>query len=110
MNQITDNITRNEFSHITQNSDGKIFIQFDDYSLVDSRPSFGHNRLLPTIHHISPIELLYGPARSRPASLHALEIESVDKIRDSAKYVSKFKVNPKTNIVQDADSISTKIV
>lgn len=107
-NKVTENLTRHEFSNITQNPDGKVFLQFDDRSLVDSRHSFTHNRLMPAVHHISPIEPSYGPARSKPASLHTLDTESVSRLRNTAKYVENLSVNPKDNIVRIADNISDK--
>jgi len=118
--QITDTVSNTEYSHITQNPDGRICIQFDDNSSTYSRQSFSNNRMLPTINssynrhsftsrrllpdiqHISPVEPVYGPARNRAASLHTISTKVGDKP------VERVKINPKTNIVQDNDNISDK--
>jgi len=96
------------FSHISQNPNEKVFIQFNDRSVVYNRHAFSHNRLMAAVHHISPIQPSYGPARSRPASLHTLDTESVNRLRNTAKYVENLSVNPKDNIVRIADNISDK--
>jgi len=109
--QITNTVTNTEYSHITQNSDGRICIQFDDNSSTYNRQSFSNNRLLPTIspnynrhsfsnhkrlpaiQHISPVEPVYEPARHRAASLHTISTKI------SNKPVERVKINPQTNIV-----------
>lgn len=64
-----------EYFHITQNPDGKIYIEFNDKPHVYNRRSFFSCRDLLDIQHISPINLdvpIYGSARSRPLSLRTL--------------------------------------
>ncbi|WMV33437.1 hypothetical protein MTR67_026822, partial [Solanum verrucosum] len=90
-NQLTDAVTNSNFSHTSQNSDGRICIQFTDNSYAPHRQSFANSMSL-SFHHISLIEPIYGPARDRAASLHTIT-------SDSNSVVEKVKIDPRTNIV-----------
>ena len=98
--QLAEDVTNSELTQVTQNPDGRICLQFDSNPPV-YRNSFSIPRRLPSIHHISPIEPDYGPARNRAASLHT--INSADS-HITPKGVEKIKINSKTNIVQDFDN------
>ncbi|KAK6774101.1 hypothetical protein RDI58_029340 [Solanum bulbocastanum] len=96
---MADAVINSEYSHITQNPDGRICIQFHDIPYI--RHSFTSNRRLSVIHHISPIDPVYGPAGNRAASLHTIPlIISADQ---NNRLVNKIKINPSLNIIRAND-------
>ncbi|KAG5610396.1 hypothetical protein H5410_021677 [Solanum commersonii] len=100
--QMSNIVTNSEYSHITQNPNGGICIQFDDKNVPYSRHYFS-NRRLPAIHHISPIEHVYGPACNHATSLHTIPlIISADQ---SNRLFNKIKIDPRTNVVQANDNL-----
>ncbi|KAK6789460.1 hypothetical protein RDI58_013260 [Solanum bulbocastanum] len=99
---MVDAVTNSEYSHITQNPDDRICMQFNDIPF--SRHSSSSARRLPTMHPISLIDSVYGLARNRAASLHTLAlIISVDQ---NDRFVNKIKINPRLNIVHANDIAS----
>ncbi|KAK6775128.1 hypothetical protein RDI58_026129 [Solanum bulbocastanum] len=99
---MADAITNSEYSHITQNPDGRICMQFND--IYFSRHSFSSARRLSVMHHIFPIDHVYSPARNRAVSLHTLL--SVISADQSDRLVNKIKINPRLNIVYANDIAS----
>ncbi|KAK6782390.1 hypothetical protein RDI58_020186 [Solanum bulbocastanum] len=95
-------VTNSEYSHITQNPDGRICMQFNDIPF--SRHSFSSARRLLAMHHISPIDPVYGSACNRVASLHTLL--SVISADQNDRFVNKIKINPRLNIVHANDIAS----
>ena len=101
--QVAEEVTNSDYSHITQNPDGKICIEFSDNSPVYNRRSFSGYRRLPEIQHISPISHAgpsYGSARRRSLSIHTLS----DTMSEGL--VERVRIDPKTNIVQATDKLS----
>ncbi|KAK6796193.1 hypothetical protein RDI58_003894 [Solanum bulbocastanum] len=99
---MADAVTNSEYSHITQNPNGRICMQFNDISF--SRHSFSSATRLPTMHHISPIDLVYGSTRNRAASLYTLSL--VIPADQSDRFFNKIKINPWLNIVHANDIAS----
>ncbi|KAG5590203.1 hypothetical protein H5410_040717 [Solanum commersonii] len=96
--QMADVVTNSEYSHTTQNPDGRICMQFND--IPYNRHSFSERRF-PVIQYISPIDHVYGPAQNCVASLHT--IPSTISADQSKRLVNKIKINPHLNIVEEND-------
>ena len=92
--QVAEEVTNSDYSHITQNQDGKVYIEFTGNSPVYNSPIYnrrcfsGYKRL-QEIQHISPISHegpSYGSARRRPLSLHTLSDTMseglIERVRD----------------------------
>ncbi|KAK6803362.1 hypothetical protein RDI58_001146 [Solanum bulbocastanum] len=101
---MADAVTNFEYSHLTQNADGRICMQFND---IPFRHSFYSPRRLSVMHHISPIDPVYGLAHNHAASLHT--IPSVISMDQSDKMVNKIKINPMLNIVHANNDIASDI-
>ncbi|KAK6775848.1 hypothetical protein RDI58_026849 [Solanum bulbocastanum] len=101
---MADAVTNSEYSHITQNPDGRICMQFNDVPF--SRHSFSSTRRLPAMHYISPIDPVYGHTRNHAASLHTLS--SIISADQNDRLVNKIKINPRLNIVH-ANNIASNI-
>ncbi|KAK6773844.1 hypothetical protein RDI58_029083 [Solanum bulbocastanum] len=100
---MADAVTNSKYSHITQNPDGRICMQFNDIPF--NRHSFSSARRMPAMHHISPIDPIYGPARNRAASLHTIP-SVIFMDQNDNKLVNKIKINPRLNIVHANDIAS----
>ena len=105
--QVAEEVTNSDYSHISQNPDGKVCIEFADNSVYNSpiynRRSFSGYRRVPEIQHISPISHespSYGTARRKPLSLHTLSDNA------SQGLVERVRIDPRTNIVQATDKLS----
>ena len=105
--QVAEEVTNSDYSHISQNPDGKVCIEFTDNSVYNSpiynRRSFSGYRRVPEIQHISPISHespSYGTARRKPLSLHTLSDNA------SQGLVERVRIDPRTNIVQATDKLS----
>ncbi|KAK6777369.1 hypothetical protein RDI58_024086 [Solanum bulbocastanum] len=92
---MADAVTNFEYSHITQNHNGRFCMQFNDFFF--SRHSFSSVRKLSAMHHIFPIDPIYGLTRNHSSSLHTLP--SIISADQSDRLVSKIKINPRLNIV-----------
>ncbi|KAK6794354.1 hypothetical protein RDI58_007807 [Solanum bulbocastanum] len=99
---MADAVTNSEYSHITQNFDGRICMQFNDIPF--SRHSFFSTRRLPAMHHIFPIDPICGLARNRAACLYTLP--SVISADQNDRLVNKIKINSRLNIVHANDIAS----
>ncbi|KAK6774189.1 hypothetical protein RDI58_029428 [Solanum bulbocastanum] len=99
---MADAVANSEYSHITQNPNGRICMQFNNIPF--SRHSFSSARRLLAMHHISLIDPVYGPTRNRVASLHTLP--SVISADQNDRFVNKIKINPRLNIVHANDIAS----
>ncbi|KAK6776227.1 hypothetical protein RDI58_027228 [Solanum bulbocastanum] len=102
LGEISTKSTRLEEVDILPNPDGRICMQFNDIPF--SRHSFPSIRRLPAMHHISPIDPIYGPTHIHAASLHTLP--SFISADQTDRFVNKIKINSRLSIVHANDIAS----